>query len=468
MTTGIRKALSNLNRLRICRPTAVLLTIIFFQCASSAAEGPSLEQVPPQPLSIQEAVTYGLAHNPLLKAADEELKAAEQGVHAARAGFLPRLDASYGYTRWNDEPIAKFHLPGQQPLEVQTSDTNVNHWQADLIQPLFRGFGLTAQYGMAKEERAIARDQKSMTRLDLLRDIRSLFIQALLAQRVLDVANESVAQFEAHLKDARAFFRQGLVPRNDVLKSEVALANARQNETSAARHLVITRARLNRLLGIEERMEIELAEWDKTPAPDEQATPLPDLPTLQGQALKARPELSAISASIQQASEGAQLAFSNAYPHVSLFGTYYREGSDLAASENDFTNESNAAVGVRVNWNLFEGGRTRAEVSRWRHKRTALKKKEQDLFKQIRLEVEDAYSQLQVAKMNLATAREAVQQAKENLRITEVQYRQQVVNSTEVIDAQFFLSQARINYYKALYGYQLAWVDLERAVGKRL
>jgi outer membrane protein TolC len=62
----------------------------------------------------------------------------------------------------------------------------------------------------------------------------------------------------------------------------------------------------------------------------------------------------------------------------------------------------------------------------------------------------------------------AVKQAEENLRITTLQYQEQIVISTEVLDAEVYLTQARTNYYQALYGYQLAWADLERAVGEPL
>jgi outer membrane protein len=448
---------------------ALVLVGLSYASIATAQERSRPETVLPQPLTVDQAVEYGLAHNPLFQAAEEDLKAAEQGVNSARAGFLPRLGTSYSYTNWQDKPISKVQLQGGGPTaEFQTSDTNVNHWQAALNQPLFQGFGVKAQYAMAKEERNIATDKKTETRLNLVREIRSAFIQTLLAQRTLQVAEASVSQLEAHLKDAEAFFRQGLTPRNDVLKADVVLANAKQRQTSAAKRLLILRARLNRLLGLDESTKLDLAEWTKMPAADDKTEELPSLQELSTQAEKARPELSAISASIREADEGVQFAGSTGYPHLSLFTTYYREGGDFLATENDFANDHNAAIGVRMDWNLFEGGRMRANVNEWRHKRDAWKQREQDLLKQVRLEVKDAYEELQVAKTNLATARVAVKQAEENLRITTLQYQAQIVISTEVLDAEVYLRQARTNYYQALYGYQLAWADLERAVGKPL
>lgn len=437
--------------------------------AVSGQESPDPQALPPQPLTIEGAVDFGLVHNPVFQAADEDLNAAKKGVDMARAGFLPRLDTSYDYTRWKDTPVIKIQgSPGTAGNEVEVSSRDVNRWEGTLTQPLFRGFGLKAQYEIAKEERTIAAFRKEETRLNLVRDIRGVFLQVLFAKRSLEVATESVAQLEAHLRDAKALFRQGLTAENDVLKAEVALADAKQREATASKQLLIMRARLNRLLGLDERTELDLAEWDKLPSPDGKAADVPTLDALSNRAEKARPELSATSASIRETEQGARLARSSAYPHLSLFGTYYREGEDFLATENNFANDNNAAVGIRMDWNLFEGGKMRAEVSQWGHRREALKKREQDLLKQVRIEVKDSYEQLQVAARNLATARVAVKQAEENLRMTTLQYRQQVVISTEVLDSEVYLTQARTNYYQALYGYQLAWVDLERAVGESL
>lgn len=447
--------------------SALILVPAFVMYAAAlsvaAREGPVPQVLPPQPLTIEGAVDYGLVHNPVFQAADEDLNAAQKGVDMARADFLPRLDTSYDYTRWKDTPVSK--TDGDVSEE---SSKDVNHWEAQLTQPLFWGFGLKAQYEIAKEERNVADLRKEATRLNLVRDIRSIFLQVLLAKRILQVATESVAQLEAHLRDAKAFFRQGLTPENDVLKAEVALADAKQREVTASKQLLITRARLNRLLGLDEGTELELAEWERLPSSTGKGTDAPAFDTLLSRAQKARPELSAIAASIRETEQGARLARSSAYPHLSLFGSYYREGEDFLASENDFSNDNNAAVGIRMDWNLFEGGRMRAEVSQWGHRREALRKREEDLLKQVRIEVKDSYEQLQVAARNLATARVAVKQAEENLRMTTIQYQQQVVISSEVLDAQVFLTQARTNYYQALYGYQLAWVDLERAVGESL
>ena len=95
----------------------------------------------------------------------------------------------------------------------------------------------------------------------------------------------------------------------------------------------------------------------------------------------------------------------------------------------------------------------------------ALEEKIDGIRDSIRLEVKNAYEKLMVAGQNIKTAETALAQAKENFRITNLQYQQQVTTSTEVLDARTFLTQAEMNYYSALYGYMIAKATLDRAVG---
>ncbi len=100
------------------------------------------------------------------------------------------------------------------------------------------------------------------------------------------------------------------------------------------------------------------------------------------------------------------------------------------------------------------------------HQRDALKERIQGVTDSILLEVRDAFQKLRVAETNIHTAREALAQAKENFRITNLQYQEGVTTSTEVLDARTFLTQAEVNLHQALYGYRIAEAELKRAVGE--
>jgi len=168
---------------------------------------------------------------------------------------------------------------------------------------------------------------------------------------------------------------------------------------------------------------------------------------------------------VRQAEEAVTLANSGYLPHFSAFGQYYREGNDFLAEDNLYRNNQNAAVGVRMEWNWFEGGKTRAMAKESKYRSQSLKERRLYLKQQIELEVKDAYEQLRLAEVNIETTRVALKQAEENDRMTTLQYKEQLVIFLEVLNAQLFVLRSRVDYYKALYGYQLALADVERAVG---
>ncbi len=413
----------------------------------------------PQPLTVQAAVDYALAHNSAYRAAFEDVSAAGEKVNQARADFLPKLDGSYAFTQMSNQPTVSLPSFGKGfqnvPFVIQTS----NRWQVDLIQPLFTGFGLESQFKASKVGLKISRYQLDEARLNLTRDVQVAYLQTLLGAKLVMVAHDNVTNLEVQKKNAEANYQQGVAARNDILKADVALAEAVQHERDTVKQLIILRSTMNQLLDIGLQEKVELA------GIEEKTYPVPDLHQLYSAAEEKRPEYLGIKASIQQAEYSKTVARSRYYPQVSAFAQYYREGEDFTAHDNPYANNENASVGVRIDWNFFEGGKTRASELEWEYRIRGIEQRRDDLLQKIRLQVENAFEQLRVAQANIETSRTAVKQAEENDRITTLQYKEQVVIFLEVLNAQVFLAQTRADFYQSLYGYEIAKAELERAIG---
>lgn len=125
----------------------------------------------------------------------------------------------------------------------------------------------------------------------------------------------------------------------------------------------------------------------------------------------------------------------------------------------------NAVFSVQAEWIFCDFNRTRSRVARAESEKRAFDQRIRKVKDLIRLEIKAAFLNLKVAKNNIETAKTALCQARENLRITRMGYRQQAATSTEVLDARNDLTQAETNYHQALYGCLAA---LERAVGTDL
>jgi outer membrane protein TolC len=441
-----------MNLQKITAVIPCLLMMLILQGLAWGGDAPV--GLPLQPLALKDAIAYGLAHNRSYLAAKQEVDAVNQQVRQTRADFYPKVDANYVFRNWQNTPFAVFE--GQQ---FDVSPKSVNRYEFQLTQPIFTGFALSSQLNISKMNLKISEYRLEESKLDTVRDVERAFWNVLLGQKLLQVARDNVSSLEIQRRNAQANFDQGLVAQNDVLKAEVALAQARQREKTAEKQLTILRSRLNQILDVDLQTRITLFE-EEIRMPE--ALPLERLYSL---ADERRPEYLSIQTSIRQAEEAITAARSRYYPRLSGFAQYYREGDDILANNNPFGNSENAAVGLRIDWNWFEGGKTDAAEKEYKYRQKALEERRSELRQQIHLQVEDAYEQLGVARENLTTAEAAQKQAEENERMTTIQYREQLVIFLEVLNAQVLLSQSRVNYYDALYGFKLAWADLERAVG---
>lgn len=439
----------------VCKRRAVvlcLLILLLWRGPAWGGEAPA--SLPLQPLTLQDAIAYGLAHNRSHLAAKQDVEAVNQQVRQAQADFYPKVDANYTFKSWKDAPYAVFN-----DMQFEIAPQTGNRWEFQLNQPIFTGFALSSQLNISRMNLKIAEYRLDETRLNTVRDVERAFWNVLLGQKLLQVARDNVSSLEVQRRNAQANFDQGLVAQNDVLKADVALAHARQRERTAGKQLTLLRSRLNQILDVGLQTVLTLHEEEI------RMEEAPSLERLYSLADERRPEYLSIETSIRQAGEGVTAARSRYYPRLSGFAQYYREGDDFLANHNPFANNDNAAVGLRIDWNWFEGGKTDAASKEYKYRQKALEQRRTELQEQIHLQVEDAYEQLGVARENLKTAQAALKQAEENERMTTIQYREQLVIFLEVLNAQVLLSQSRVDFYDALYGFKLAWADLERAVG---
>ena len=426
-------------------------------------------------LTIDQAVALALGNSRLIRAAAETAKAAMAGKKSAESDFFPDFSATYQYSNLAKTPFMYFEkttvashpavapfavISGSERIEAPTNRRDNFYWSLRLTQPLFTGYALTTRYKMARTGIAEKEVELAQARLDVTRQVRLACIQVLATGRRLEVAKEAALSIGAHVRDAEKFYHQGLIPYNDLLQSRVALADARQQQTDIEGRVRSAVAALNTLMGVDIDQDTQVAEIE------EKIEILPELEELRKKARKERPEQKALALALEKMDQALTLTRSVYYPRVALVGQYYQEGDNPEASRNDFRNAYNASVTLQAQWLFHTGGKTRADSAKLTHERKALEEKKKGVEESIDLEVTDARIRLGVAADNIQTAQKALEQATENLRIIDLRYQEQIATSTDVLDATTAKTLAKTNYYGAIYGYQAALAELDRAVGK--
>jgi outer membrane protein len=149
----------------------------------------------------------------------------------AITNFLPLWTGQYGYTRYNTPfTIGVTSVPttgGGTTTNVLTSRDTYN-FNTTVNQPLFTGGFNLANYRAAKLGVDLSKENVEIVKCDLVLQVRVGYFNILKAEKFLDVAEQTVKQFEAQLGVTKAFFEVGIVPKNDVLQAEAGARESRK------------------------------------------------------------------------------------------------------------------------------------------------------------------------------------------------------------------------------------------------
>lgn len=406
-------------------------------------------------LTLPEAIQIAMAQNPVYRKSEASVTGAEYARKSVKAEFFPTVSANYTFTALADDPY----------MITAGRKTKVAHgtqyqWGLTLVQPLFTGFALSSRYSMAKLELAIKEKEKQQTVLDITKGVKSAYYRVLLSQKIRVVADEAFQTLSAHEKDAQKFFDRGIIRKNDLLRAKVAVSNAAQLKERALADVTIAVTDLNRWLSGDINADTRIADIGSVQC----NTYLLD--ELVETGLKTRPQLQVMDLVSETLSHVITLEKSAYYPEVAAIASYWQNGDSPSADNNDFENDHNASLFLQAKWILFNGNKTRSNVGKATADKRAFEENIREVKDLVRLEIKSAYLNLGVAANNIKTAETALAQAEENLRITRLGYRQEAATSTEVLDAQTDLTQAKTQYYQSLYGYLDALATLEYAIGQ--
>lgn len=405
-------------------------------------------------LSLKESIRIALKNSTLIQERKEAILQTIAETEANYADFWPKVSTGYSYSGLSEEPFMNF---GGQKIPTSTRDNY--RWDVTLTQPVFTGFALKNKYELSKVGFDMAKYYEDQARKDFILEVKKGYYQILKAQKSHEVALEAVRHLEAHLKDAEALYKHELIPKNDLLKSQVALAHARQDLVKAENQVNLAISHFNTLLriGINYPTKVEdILVVKPIPIGMEEAIEI---------ALKNRPEVKAIEAAVKGKEIGISLAKSAYYPEVALVGKYERMGDTPEVNGNNLTNKEMGSIILQARWTLFEWGKTKSEARKAESQKREMEQVLTRVREGIMLEVKQALLNLMESEKNIETARESINQAEENYRITNLQYQHQVTTSTEVLEARTLLTQSKNYYYHALYGYHEAGAHLDRAMG---
>lgn len=416
-----------------------------------------------RPLSLEEAVAAGLEASPGLHASRMKVESTAAKSREIEAGRLPSFKFGGGYTRLSEVPPFEVTLPiSPNPIVVSQNYFNNFNLRLGVQQPLFTGFRLQAGAESARMLEKSAGQDLEKDRAEFIFAVKNAYWGLARAREFEKIVEENIRQVEEHLKDVRAFFTQGLLTKNEVLRAELELSNTELLRLDTRNAAEVALTSLDSLIGLPLDTDVDL-----TTSAESQASRLPAVedPSIEA-ALADRPELKSADFRIRASELGVKTARAGFYPQVFLSGNYYylRPNPRFMPARDKFNGTWD--VGISVSFDIWNWGQTKSQTEQAKAQLAQARDARKLLEDQAVLEVTQCRLTLARANEKVRVAGQAVGQAEENLRMTRERFKQGVALNTEVLDADVALLQARMNRTQAAIDLVLAQARLEKALGR--
>ena len=415
-----------------------------------------------QPLTLRQAIDQALGQNPQAAVAAAGEKDAKAAAAQARTQLLPQINFAEDISRGND-PVYVF---GSRLRQQQFTQANFALNALNRPQPIgnfakrFTGSWMAFDSFKTQKEihradlfkQSAASATKAVDQQIVLRVVQA-YQSVLYAQRQVEVAQHEQETAAALLTSVEQRVKAGLAVESDLMSAQVNVAARKEDLISAQGNLQLSWADLRNAIGAENLQASKLKPIEP------HAFPQPSLEDALAVAAKKRPDLMALGQAQQAQTEAVGAAKSDFGPRISTYGNWEQDRSTFAG-----TGGNNWVAGVQLSIDILPFGK-REQLAREDAAKQKLDAQLAFQRQQTRLEVSRAHIQMQTAVLSVDTARAAMAQSAESLRIITNRYNAGLATITDLLRAGDAERQSQSNYWRAVYGNAMAYAGMLYAEG---
>ena len=407
----------------------------------------------PDVLTLDEALRLARANHPQLHASRAQTEVSQAKVAEAKAPLLPQVTGNASYARTTGS-FSTTTSSGTPVAGISSS----NAYSAGLnASELIYDFGQAT--GRWNASKATLRSQEENERNQVVQvafNLRTAYYTAAAARALLKVAEETLMNQEAHLRQIQGFVEAGTRPEIDLAQARTDRANAKVQLINQQVAYDTGKALLNQAMGVERGTDYDVVDplANEVPAEDGGTDGL--LPI----ALKARPDLQSLARQIdaQDLTTG------------SIKGSYAPSLNASAGLSESGTALDSMNWGFRgllsLNWQIFGGGITDAQMREARATTAVLRAQYELSRQQVRADIEQARLGVHAAKAAIEATHEAAVNARVRLNLAEGRYQAGVGSIIELGDSQVALTAAAGQEVQAVFNLATARARLLQALGQ--
>ena len=398
-------------------------------------------------ISVDQCVELALKNHPAIHMAMSNAEIYKSRIAQAWANYFPTFSAGLSYSR-NDMMVTTVAPPTQRYdlFYVPTLSANM----------LLFDFGKTKSMAdIAKKTYESAEYTLQSSINDVIYNCKSAYYNLLFALQQEQVYEETVKDFELHLEQAWAYYNIGTKPKIDVLTAQYNLGNAKLNLIKAQNTVKIAYVQLSNAMGLPDYTDYQVKDNLNTKSYDI------NVDEAVNTAYETRPELLA-SKKKADASELLVRASKRAFtPDLSGFASYSRGGKKIDTDEG-------YQIGAQLTYSAVNLLSLKKQVDEAKATYQRDLADYQNTKQKVYFDVKEAYINLVNAQDSIGVAKLSMDQAKEQYDLAEGRYKVGVASPIELKEAQNTYAESQLAYYEALYQYNSAKAELEKAIGKNI
>lgn len=407
-------------------------------------------------LTLAEAIALALEKNEqVLISGLDEVRAKER-VREARSTSLPRLDAMLDYDRNWLLPTLVFN-----GNSVKIGSENNITASLNVQQSLYSGGRNSALRSIAQGEVSAATEATRRARQEVIAAVEGAFYDVLVRRELADVANLALRSARANLAQVRARIRAGRSSQYDMLRAEVQVSTTAADSMRAQNESMLGEMAFRDIIGIDLDSDAQFVGDFRTDSQLE----LDDLSALVQRGLGERAELAVLSYRRQQGMDNVAVERADGRPTLTLVASGQSQFQSDELDVGDRAWRKNWGTGVVLQMAVFDGMRSRARVAQARVAVQQTEYQQQQLERQIRLEIEQNWLRWREVSARMAAQEDAVAQSEKGLEVAESRFKTGAGTQLEVLNAQLALVESRTGLALARRDRAMSLVLLERAVG---
>lgn len=432
-------------------------------------------------VTLHDALARALANGDEVRLAESRRSAASAQIGQARATGLPQLRMSTAFTHVYEN--ARAQAVGQIFNQPNTYNVNFN-----LSVPLFQGGRVGAGLRAASRTRGAALADVEQARADVTLDVLRAYLDALFAQRQVEIQREQVRLADERVRQMEQMERAGRASRYDVLRARVERSNLEPAAIQAAGTMELAVLEVKRLANLPTDQPLKLVSGVTA----EQVAALAGgaaSPASDSAAISALPAVRAAELRAQASRAGVAVARADYLPTVSVFLTSgwqafptgwsipttrgglnpipCSDGStDRTCTQQNGGWFTDRSAGLQFTLPVFDGLRARSNVALARAQADVAAAQAAQAREAAAVELARARADLARAQAQFAATRQNAAEAAEAFRLAQLRFNRGLSTQLDVSDAQLALATAQTNEARATYDLYLATAELARAQGR--